>query len=109
MKKVQYHGDTHYRIIEAKDWKSLGIENQGKVIWDRDNRGGDDVHPKSADLAQVHELADEAADWLLKNEPKGHFKIVDKSSADSSADAEDVPPDEPLIPPATVPTTGRAR
>lgn len=95
MKKVRFHGDSHYRVIEAKDWKSLGFEGQGKIIWDRDNRGGDNVHPKSDSLAQVHEVSDEVADWLLANEPKGHFKIVEDSTlagSEATADLTKNPP-----------------
>lgn len=37
-KVVKYVGTADERVIEAKDWKSLGIEDQSKVVWNRQNR-----------------------------------------------------------------------
>lgn len=78
MKKVQYVGDSHYREITTADWKALGVEDgPGKTVWDRDNRGGDGVHPRGKTLAKVHELEDDAADTLVAAMPK-EFKVVDE-------------------------------
>lgn len=76
MPKIQYVGSSHYRLLEASDWKNLGIEDQGKVVWDRDNRGGDGLHSGKS-LAQIHDLPQEAIDALLAVEPKSDYKIVD--------------------------------
>lgn len=37
-KVVKYVGTADERVIEAKDWKSLGIEDQGKVVWSQKNK-----------------------------------------------------------------------
>jgi len=37
-KVVKYVGTADQRVIEAKDWKSVGVEDQGKVVWDQKNK-----------------------------------------------------------------------
>lgn len=37
-KVVKYVGTADQRSIEAKDWKSIGVEDQGKVVWNKRNR-----------------------------------------------------------------------
>lgn len=96
MVKVKYTGTSNYREISAADWKSLGIEGQGKTVWDRDNARG------TVGAKQVHELTDEAAQWLLDNEPEGHFEIIEEeqvsepptdTTATGNPDATLAPPD----------------
>lgn len=36
---VMYVGDAHVREISAADWKQVGVEDQGKVVWDNRVRG----------------------------------------------------------------------
>lgn len=33
--KFKAHNGT--RVIEAKDWKSVGVDDQGKAVWDKRN------------------------------------------------------------------------
>lgn len=37
-KVVKYVGTADERIISAADWKSIGVEDQTQVKWDRRNR-----------------------------------------------------------------------
>lgn len=37
-KVAKYVGTADRRVIEAKDWKSIGVEDQGKVVWDEKNK-----------------------------------------------------------------------
>ncbi len=75
MVKVKYKGGSNYREISAADWTSLGFPEQGKTVWDRDNARG------AVSAKQVIELSEEAAQWLLDNEPKGDFEIVEEAEA----------------------------
>lgn len=80
MKKVQYVGLSHYREFSAADWNSLQIEDMGKTVFDRDNRGGDGLHAKGKSLAQVHEVTDAAAEYLMSEYP-GEFKVIEDEDA----------------------------
>lgn len=62
MARVQYVGTSNFREITNADWKSIGVEDQGKVVWDRDKK-------------EVHEISDAAWAWLNENE-KGDYKLV---------------------------------
>lgn len=85
MVKVKYTGTSNYREITAADWTSIGFKDQGKTVWDRDNARG------TVGAKQVHELSEEAAQWLLDNEPEGDFEILEEEEA-ASTNAGDVPP-----------------
>lgn len=100
MPRVQYKGSSHYREFTKADWTGVGVEDQNKVVFDRDSRGGDGAH-SGASLSQVHELSEAAAKYLLENEPKGEFVIVENS-------AESTPPlvDEPASSGINAPTPG---
>lgn len=89
MQKVQYVGLSHYREFSAADWNSLGIEDMGKTVFDRDNRGGDNVHAKGKSLAQVHEITDAAADYLMSEYP-GEFKVVEDTPVNPPSLAENL-------------------
>lgn len=82
MVKIKYIGTSHYREILSADFKRHDVE-QGKVVWDRDNLRG------RSDAKQVNEVTQEAADWLMANEP-GDWEIV-----------EDTPPSLEVPPPIT--------
>lgn len=84
MPRVQYVGTSHYREFTAADWKNVGVEDQDKVVFDRDNRGGDGVH-SGRSLAQVHEVSEAAAQYLMEKEPKGDFKLIEDEPADPAA------------------------
>lgn len=75
MKKVQhaYINTPHIRTISAADFKSLGVEEQGKVEWNPGNR-------------HVAELSDEAAAKLLEAEP-GEWRVLDSDASTSDGDA----------------------
>lgn len=77
MKKVQhaYVNTPHERVISAADFKSLGVEEQGKAVWEPKNR-------------HIVELTDEAADKLLEVEP-GEWRILDGDASTSDGDAFD--------------------
>ena len=32
-KVVKYEGPHNERVIEARDWRSAGVEGQGKIVW----------------------------------------------------------------------------
>lgn len=78
MKKVQhaYVNTPHLRVITAADFRSLGVEDQERAVWE----------PKNG---HVVEVSDEAAAKLLEVEP-GEWRVVD---GDPSSDGA---PFEPL-------------
>lgn len=75
MKKVQhaYVNMPHERIITAADFKSLGVEEQGKAVWEPKNR-------------HTVEISDEAAAKLLEIEP-GEWRVLDDDASTSDGDA----------------------
>lgn len=106
MVKVKYTGTSNYREITAADWTSIGFKDQGKTVWDRDNARG------TVGAKQVHELSEEAAQWLLDNEPEGDFEILEEEANDADAgNATDANPDASLaaVPPALPPKPRRVR
>lgn len=80
MPKVQYKGTSHFREITAADWKSVGVEDQGKVVWDRDGTGS----PHYPGAAQVHEVNDAAWAYLSEKETPGQFTLVEEAPAESA-------------------------
>lgn len=36
-KVVKYIGTADRRVIAAKDWKAVGVNDQQQVVWDRSN------------------------------------------------------------------------
>lgn len=81
MPKVRYIGTSNIREITAADWKSIGVEGQKKVTWDRDKK-------------EAHDISDEALAWLEENEPGSYEVVTD----------DPVTPDQPLFPP--IPPSG---
>lgn len=75
MKQVQhaYINTPHVRVITAADFKSLGVEEQGKAEWGPNNR-------------HVVEISDEAAAKLLEVEP-GEWRIIEGDASTSDGDA----------------------
>ena len=91
MTKVQYVGLSNYREITSKDWKSIDVEDQETVLWDRDETNPD--KRKNAELA--HELSDAAWAWLKANdkdfkEVKGEEPADLPGLQDPNADAGQV-------------------
>ncbi len=89
MQSIKYVGTSNYREITAADWKSLGIEGQSGVVWDRDSTNV--LHKRGA--KQVHDLEDAAVEWLLAN-LSNEFEVVETSSEPIS----EVPTIEPAPP-----------
>jgi len=68
VKTVKFdHPTSDARSITESDWKSLGIEDQGKVVWDKSNKF-------------TAEVSDAAAEWLVQDDPE-HMKILDSGSS----------------------------
>lgn len=87
MPRVKYKGTSNYREILAADWKSVGVEDQGKVVWDRDNARG------VVGAKPIQEVSEAAAQYLLDNEPEGDFEVLEDEIPDipeggGDADAE---------------------
>lgn len=75
MPKVKYVGTSNVREISAADWKSVDVEDQDKVVWDRDNKrlvqGG----------KQVQEISDAAWEYLQSAGDSKDFVLVEDSAA----------------------------
>lgn len=71
--KHAYVNTPHVRVIGANDFKSLGVEDQGKVEWNPGN-------------GHVAEVSDEAGAKLLKLEP-GEWREVRDDDSTSDGDA----------------------
>lgn len=91
MAKIQYTGLSHFREITAADWKSVGVEDQNKTVWERD-------------AETVLDVSDAAAEYLLKKEPKGDFKVIEDDEPEEVAPIENNPPAD--IPSGAAETTG---
>lgn len=63
---LKYKGASHYREVSAADFKSLGVEDQGKI-----RVAGESalVRNHDYDTPQVVEVSEDAADALLDIEP----------------------------------------
>jgi len=57
-KVVKYVGTADVREIDAAAWKSVGVENQGKVVWNEKNNW----------TVSVQDLSDAAVAWMDENE-----------------------------------------
>lgn len=64
MPKIQYTGLSHIREISNADFKSVGVEDQNKCKWVRDER-------------TVLDVSEAAATYLLEQEPKGEFTLIE--------------------------------
>lgn len=57
-KVVKYVGTAHIREIDAAAWKSVGVEDQNKVVWNKANNW----------TVSVQDLSDGAVAWMEENE-----------------------------------------
>lgn len=76
---VKYVGLSHFREIDANSWKSVDVEGQKKVRWDRDSEaaGGQAV------------VSARAAEYLTKVAgDKEDFKVVDPDDYSFSVKGE---------------------
>lgn len=84
MPKVKYTGQANYREISAADFKSLGVEDQRGVKWDRDG-----VNDRKG-WSQVVELSDAALAALNeKDTANGYhsYEVVEEAEEASAPDA----------------------
>lgn len=88
MPKVKYVGSSNYREISAADFKSVGVEDQSGLVWDRDDRRD------RRGAAVIHDVSEAAATYLIEKEPTGDFEIV-KEEAPERASEGDKPPKAP--------------
>ena len=65
-KVVKYVGTADVREIDANAWKSIGVEDQHKVVWDRKNRW----------RVPVADLSDNAVRYL--DEDDSGFVVVEE-------------------------------
>lgn len=72
--KHVYAKSQNIRVIDASDMKSVGVEGFTKTFWE----------PKNNHTAEVSQ---EAADWLMANEPGDWELIEDEVAEDSTIDA----------------------
>ena len=66
-KSIHYKGGAHVREIYAKDWQSVGVNDQELTRWEASN-------------GHTVEVSDEAAKWLLEND-SDNFEEVHKPAA----------------------------
>lgn len=90
MPKVKYTGLANYREISAADFKSLGVEDQQGVKWDRDDRRD------RSGWKQVVELSDAALAALQENDTADGYHSYEVVEEDNSSTNEE-------------PTTARTR
>lgn len=65
--KHAYAGTPHRRVINARDFKSVGVDDQEKVEWTPENK-------------HVAEVSEAAATWLTENEP-GDWEVLEEPVA----------------------------
>lgn len=69
MRKVTFFWPgVDVREINASDFKAVGVDDQGKVVFDTRVSGGD-----------TQEVSDDAAKWLVENDT---FKYADEEKAE---------------------------
>lgn len=103
MTKVQYAGLSNYREITTKDWKSVGVDDQETVLWDRDGTNPDGR--KGAFLAQ--EISDAGWAWLKANDKE--FKEVKDDTPDELPGLQDPEANAGQVDAVTTASPGRKR
>lgn len=82
--KHVYAGTPNIRLIEAADLKRHGVEGHTKTVWSPDND-------------HTAEVSQEAADWLLANEP-GDWELLVGEGDDSSSSGDESTTDNDELP-----------
>lgn len=62
MRNIKYVGIADVRELDAAAFKSVGVDDQNKVVWDTRKPGGN-----------VQEVSDAAAEYLLSDTERGQF------------------------------------
>lgn len=88
MARVEYVGTSDFREITASDWKSVDVEDQASVVWDKNN-----LRTRKG-ARKVQEVSDAALAYLMENE-KGDFKVVEEAVASDTPPADTPPVDTP--------------
>lgn len=78
MAKVQYLGTSNVRILEARDFKTLGIEGGSKTTWVG---------------SQPQDLPDEVANALVERLPK-EFQVLEDDNSNSDDEGDELEVDD---------------
>lgn len=65
---VQYVGGADVREIDAKSWSQVGVEDQGKVVWDKRKFRGDRL--------PIDKFSMGALEYMLQFD--GGFRLLDE-------------------------------
>lgn len=65
---VQYIGTADVREIDAKSWSQVGVEDQGKVVWDKRKFRGDRL--------PIDKFSMGALEYMLQFD--GGFRLLDE-------------------------------